>query len=95
MAQLVINRLELPFELHCIIKDFALPSKERKQIMVRKQYIHAQLNYAYLTICTRHHYIQRWFKAYGETHELDFESAFCILCGNYADWTNTPAICNC
>ena len=33
MAQLAINRLQVPCELHTLIKEYALLTKERKNIM--------------------------------------------------------------
>lgn len=97
MAQLAINRLEIPNELLIIIKDFTWLTKERKKIMDLKLEINILVTFAYSpenpygSPKTNNH--AWWFQA---TDQNQFQAYFCNQCGNYYYYEfKTNAICKC
>ena len=87
MAQLAINRLPLPEDIHFIIKEYAFLSIERKRIMQIKKQIGNKIIYADKdAIITHVHFNRWWFKAEGEP------SMYCVFCKNCGDYIYTRYI---
>ena len=81
MAQLSVNRLPLPKEIHIIIKDYAFPDKEIKRIMEIKKNINRIINgtIKWNIMDTSIYYII----IYENKLEYHYYMHFCNKCGNY------------
>ena len=80
MTQLAINRLPLPEDIHTIIKNYALPTIERKKIMNLRKNIYDQIINAD-TFCIIHpSYNRLWFEI---ENEIYMNPDFCKKCGDY------------
>lgn len=97
---LVINRFNLPNELHSIIKDFAFPNKERKIIMDLHNQICDNISCLTISISIMDNKI-RWALRWPNILPLekDLLAYFCGKCGNYEHWYlfgfNPCASCKC
>ena len=93
MAQLIINRLQMPEEILIIIKDFIWFDLGKGKLMRIKKTIHTQI---YNSISTRTHvYVHFpnhwWF----QTITLKFQASFC-KCGEYDEYNlYTLPTCRC
>lgn len=93
MAQLAINRLEIPPELQITIKDYVWPDKERKRIMNYKIGICNKIKGAYspVTPSAIIHDTIWWF----EVDHRQFQAHFC-KCGEFSLVHQTEYIlCKC
>ena len=96
MAQLAINRLEIPNELLIVIKDFTWLTKERKKIMDLKLNINILVIFAFSPEnpygAPIHDNNAWWFCA----EYVQFQAFFCKKCGEYYYYEfKTNAICKC
>ena len=96
MAQLCVNRFDLPNELLMHIKDYALLSAiERRKIMEQKKSFHKALIDGRASSNESIYRTQAWifWKKY-EKRPIFLYCEFCKSCGNYVHNT-TPAKCHC
>ena len=89
MSQLVINRLPVPIEVQEIIKEYALLTRERQNILDNNIKIHKYIK----CIIIGKNTIDSWFPF---DDEPIFEKMFCDKCGNYVYcWYKVPFNINC
>lgn len=98
-TQLAMNRLPLPAVLIDIIKSYTFYNI-KKQTKERKDKIMRLINTSFWTpfYYPRQIYLNigGWFYWIDEDDKCpQFQSAFCVICGNYIEETNIKLICYC
>ena len=94
MAQLAINRFDIPNEIQSIIKEFALITIERKRIIeYHKKIFYVLTNKLYHTYPSSHYNMIIVYEI-GQKHRW-FSVFVCVKCGNYKERFYNNITCRC
>jgi hypothetical protein len=90
--QLCVNQLELPEELHDIIKSFAFDDKITYKVKLRKKTIHTLIQCTRWSGQYRHrnkpHHTGFLFWIEEDVNCRQYQMHFCSKCGNYATYNS-------